>query len=132
MTEPVGFLALDDQPNHEKFEFGPGCIAYSKQNILFMIPTKQGWVEINQSSKIDQPLTLKLINKSPQNEDEKLDLSPYTDQQQRFGNQESYFIYIPEDFPYLDKPEEILYQDPNFLACQQIDENNMVITGENT
>lgn len=65
LTEPVGFLASDDLEMPDRFVFGPACLGYSSQEVLFIVPTKYGWAEISQSNKINQPLTLKLNNKAP-------------------------------------------------------------------
>lgn len=75
LSEPVGFLTSDDQERHDRFEFGPWCLGYSSSEVLFVIPTKEGWVELRQSNKINQPPTLKLNNRRPQTDEEKIDLS---------------------------------------------------------
>lgn len=53
LTEPFSYLARDDLDNHNRFEFGSVCMGYSSQEILFVMPTQEGWAEITQSSKIN-------------------------------------------------------------------------------
>ena len=53
-------------------------MAYINQQILFVIPTKTGWVEIGQNMNMEKPPTVRLVNKRPEDiEDAKRDLDYY-------------------------------------------------------
>lgn len=91
------------------------------------MPQKEGWVEITQSNKINQPLTLKLNNKRPKNDDEKADLSKF-EPTNNFGLYDLFNAAL--GFRYIDNPEDGTYDEPQFQSCMQLDETHFVITGQ--
>lgn len=129
-TEPIGFIASDDQTEANKFKLGPGCLTYMNQEIQFIIPKTNGWLEISQSGKVDQPLRVKFINKRPTTEEEKVDLVKYNFKfDEMIALKEGDFAAFWE---YLEFPEYQDYEDPGFLACSQIDESFVLLTGLKT
>lgn len=86
------------------------------QEILFIVPTAQGWAEITQREKVDQPLTLKFNNRRPSTEEEKIDLKQYGNSfHDLFSLKESENAFTFYDYIYA--PETLEYEDPGFLAC---------------
>lgn len=132
MTEPVSYLASDDLLSKDRFEIGKGCIGYSDQEIVFIIPTVEGWVEITQNNKINQPLTLKLNNKAPKTNQEKVDLTTGYQNNGPFHILDTFILALPPQQrpPFLTNPTVINYSNPELSACMQIDATRYVITGK--
>ena len=110
-------------------------MSYIDQNIVFVVPQLEGWVEITQSNRINQPPTLKLNNRRPSTNSEKVDIQKFDttafDGFWKF-KEFNYPRFISFSWDYLSSPETIGYEDPGFVSCSSIYQSLFLLLGNSS